>query len=316
MGERVPQQTPVRDLSRPADVLTSGKDERRPSPFTRRRLEAVGWMLLGAAVALGGTEVRGWWEDRRLDRVLELSLQTSKSSSSYDQRRGEAELTLAVEVRNDGPRDLVVERGAAGDYVLVRSLVEVPSGEQVPLLLRRTVTCSRTAPPPAAPVDGLRLELQTAAGPRSLSLRMDPEAVGDDAARACGFLPLEEAIGVQAYETESSVGTLGLAVDLNNRSVEPATLVGLDVGQGLRAQVRDVDGGPAALPLPLPPSRPDRFQGGISLMLRVTVVDCAEARTTPPQLELQFTDGSEEHRASVDYDPASLDRLLSIACPA
>lgn len=300
---------------RAADLLVSGQDESRPGPSTRRRLQALGWMALGAAAALGVTEGREWREDRRLDRVLDLAVQTSRSSSSYDQRRGEAELALAVEVRNDGPRDLVVERGTAGDYVLVRSLVEVPSGEQVPLFLRRTVTCSRTAPPSTAPVDGLRLELRTDAGPRSVDLPMDPEVVGDEAARSCGFFPLEEAIDAQAYEAEPSAGALALAVDLTNRSVEPAALVGLDVGPGLRAQVRERGGAPVALPFPLPLSRPDRFQAGTSVLVRVTVVDCAEARTTPPQLELQFTDGSEEHRASVSYDPASLDRLLSTACP-
>lgn len=79
-------------------------------------------------------------EERRLDRVLDLAVEAGGSSSSDDPATGEAVLELTVDLRNAGPRDVVVERGTSGGFALVQDVVEVRTGGQAPLLLRRAST--------------------------------------------------------------------------------------------------------------------------------------------------------------------------------
>lgn len=311
----------MRDPSRHVDLLVSGDDEPRPSPFTRRRLSVAGGVLLGVALVVGAVELRerraAAAEERRLDRVLDLSVEPRGASAEYDATSRSADLELSLLLRNGGPRDVVVERGRAGEYVLVQELVQVPAGGGAPLLLQRSVACSPTTPPAAAPVEVLRLELRTQAGPRQLELPLDPLLVGDQAARACGFLPVEEAVDVQLLGVSRLGTALELSLDLGNRSVDQVSLASVDAGPGLRALVAVTERGPAALPLALPPGRRDGTGRGTSLELQVTVVDCAQARGAPPQVELLLRD--EAGRVSqplVAYEPAFLASLVSDTCPS
>jgi hypothetical protein len=320
---RTPEVT-VRDPSRPArpaDVLVSGEDEPRPSPFTPRRLRAAGALLAVAAAAVGVVELRerraAAAEERRLDRVLELAVEPRGSGSSYDPATGAAELDLQLSLRNTGPRDVVVERGAVGEYVLVQDVVQVSAGGDAPLLLRRTVVCSPTSPPQAAPLDVLRLDLRTAAGPRQLELPLVQGLVRDEAARACGFVPLEEAVDVRLLDLVRQRESVQLSLDLSSRSLEPVALAAVDAGPGLRAELTLVENGSTDLPLALPPDRRDGTRRGTSMEVRVTVVDCALARTARPQVELQVVDEAQRvAQVSFDYDPAFLGTLLSDACPS
>ena len=311
----------VSDPARPADLLVSGDEEPRPSPFTRRRLQAVAALALVGALAAGAVELRerraAAAEQRRLDRVLDLRVEPEGDLSSYDEGSGVATLDLQLRLHNDGPRDLVVERGTAGSYVLVQTAVEVTAGGEAPLQLRREVTCTPTAPPPRVSLPALSLELRTAAGPRQVALPLDEDLLGDEAARVCGFVPLEEAVEVELLGAARPAGALELALELASRSIEAVSLAAVDAGPGLRVSVRESSGGPVSLPLRLPPRPGFGSRQTTSLEVRLEVTDCTSARTALPQLELRVVDeNGRTGQPLVGYDPAFLGTLLSAACPS
>lgn len=322
MGEeRPPPQVTVRDPSRPertAEVLASGSDDPpRPNPLTPRRLRALLAVLLVAGTAVGVVELRerraAAAEQRRLDRVVDLAVERRGGSTSYDPGTSQVTLDLQLRVVNRGPRDLLVERGALGGYRLVQQMVEVGAGDTAPLLLRKRLTCSPTTPPPEEPLTALELALRTPAGPRQVTLPV--EVGGDDGARACGFLELEESVDITVLGAQRTPAGVELAVDLASRSVREVALAAVDPGPGLSVQVGVLDQGEALLPVALPRRGGQDAGRGLTFELLLNVTDCRVAQTARPQLAFRFTDDvGRVSQPLIGYEPAFLSSLLADSC--
>lgn len=268
--------------ARPADLL-----EAEPGRLPRGWLLAAGAVLVAGAVVVVGLEVRERRataaEERRLAAIVDVSVQAEGGGSSYDPGSRRATLENQLLLLNAGPRDLVVAGAAVGGYELVPAEVRVPSGGSAPLLLERSVLCSTTTPPPVTPSGDLALQLRTRTGSRTVEVPLELPLSRDEAARACGFLPLEEAVFLETFTLPRG----GLALEVTTRSVRPVDLLGLDVGPGLRGDLRNSDGSPVELPLALPTgSGPSIVASSFTLQLEVT--DCAVARNRSRVGELQL----------------------------
>jgi hypothetical protein len=315
--ERRPPEVTVSDPSRPAgaaDLLVSGDDgPPRPSPFTPRRLQAGAALVVVVALALGAQEWRerraAAAEERRLDRVLELRAERTGGNASYDPATGSATLELQLDLRNLGPRQVVVAGARIGSYALVPSTVDVPPGDSAPLLLRRVLACSPEQPPVAEADDVLALDLRTAVGPRRLELALADLLARQEAERICGFLPIEEALGVT---TESvllvpEIPELRITLEVSALGRDALELMEVRVQEGLAARV--------GVLLPGPLSLPGRGEPEV-VEVNVRVDDCAAAREAAPQVELFARDREGRvSRPAVGYDVALLSSLLEVSCP-
>lgn len=144
-------------------------------------------------------------------------------------------VALDLEVRNDGPLPVVVDRAVVGDFRFLGD-VELAAGQDGVLPLVRTVTCPQDGgEPPLDPVaEGLRLQLVTAAGLRSVllspgSLRLD--RLRTAARRACGFVPVEDAVRVTAVTVPD---VRGIRLVVHNTSVRALRLLEVRLPAGLR----------------------------------------------------------------------------------
>lgn len=315
----MPQIT-VRDPNRPdlpTDVLVSGGSERLPldPAVRRRRLRLAGTVLLLGAVAVGGWELHDRraqaMEDRRLGSVVDLRAEIEGASTTFDPAVDSGQLTLQVLLHNDGPRDVRVTAATLTGHDLLSGEVRLAAGRSAPLLLQRTVTCGTA--PPETPAGGLRLAVRTASGGER-AVELDLPADQDEAARLCGFRPLEAMhIGFGALARPSDE-VVDLELELEARSVEPMSLVGLRPPPGVAVQPR-VNGRPRGLPLGLHPVA-DRTLG-LSVTLRFTVPDCAAALApTGPDLPAPGEQASllvqvaDQHGVVSDALLAYPDRLL------
>ena len=296
-----------------ADLLAAHDDE----PPRRRRLLAL---LLVPVLVAAGLLVVDAPDDARTERrqaaVVDLALVAFASERRrYDEDSGAFELQLLLQLRNDGPRTVTVLRGGVGGYGLERD-VELEPGEVSPLPLTRSVRCGSTTVDPPASSDDLELTVGTDAGPRDVRLAVPFELPGDAAARACGFLPLDEAVSATVVGVDARRGSLRLALDVRsvaNRPVEVVAATAVD--PGVDAVLEEAADEPVVLPIPGP--------GGVGttrLHVVLTIVDCAAVAGLPGapaaravRLVVQEPGGAAA-QPRVGYDPALLAALLAQAC--
>jgi hypothetical protein len=105
----------------------------------------------------------------------------------------------------------------------VQVLVELDSADSGSLLLRKRVVCSPTQPPPPDALGPLELALRTAAGPRRVQLAADTGLRPTTAARACGFVPTEEALRAELDEAVfvPEIPAIRVVVDLFGQVPDP-----------------------------------------------------------------------------------------------
>ena len=310
---RPPPEVTVRDPAAPSrgpDLLES-YDER-----PRRRRSWIALVVVGALVA-AGLAVADARDDARTERreaaAVDLALlATASERRRYDEATGSFELELELALRNDGPRVVTVLRGGVGGYGLARD-VELEPGETSPLALTRSVRCGAAAEDPAP--EDLRLTVGTAAGPRDVRLPVPFELPGG-AARACGFLPLEDAVTAQVVDVQARRGSLRLAVEVRsvaNRPVEVLSATAVD--PGVEVRLEESADGPVVLPLPGPGA-----SGTTRLHVVLTVTDCASVAGLPGapgsravRLVVQEPGGGTA-QPRVGYDPELLKALIDQAC--
>lgn len=101
-------------------------------------------------------------------------------------------VTVDIELRNDGPRPVVLDRTVVGDFRFLGDLALEP-GETALVQLLRTVTCPDFGvAPPLDPVpEGLRLDVMTLSGPRSVLVEgvLPLEVLRSVPQRSCRSLP-------------------------------------------------------------------------------------------------------------------------------
>lgn len=288
------------------DLLVSDGDER-----TRRRFWPM--LTLLAALVAAGLLLADVREDARVDRAqaaaVDLGLVAFASEQrEYDDGTGTIEVQLLLQLRNDGPRTVTVLRGGLGGYGLERD-VELSPGELAPLALTRSVRCGEAVAEPAAAE--LSLTVGTDAGPRDVRLPVPFDLPGG-AARACGFLPLEDAVSAQVVGADARRGSLRLEVEVRSVANRPVDVVGVEaVDPGVQARLEDEE----RLPIPAPGGT-----GRLRLTVLLQVVDCAVAAGLPGapssravRLVVQEPDGGTA-RPRVGYDPALLAALVAQAC--
>ena len=309
---RPPPEVTVTDPAAPggADLLVS-HDERPARRRTWIALVAVSALVAAALLLADGRE-----DDRR-DRqeadVVDVELLAfARELREYDDGTGTIQLKLLLQLRNEGSRTVTVLRGGLGGYGLDRD-VELAPGQTGTLPLTRSVRCGEAPGEPAS--DELALTLGTSAGPRDVRLPVPFELPGG-AARACGFLPLEEAVTAQVVGVDTRRGSLRLEVEVRTVANRPVDVVDVQaVDPGVQALLEEQGGGPVRLPIPEP--------GGTAtarLHVVLRVVDCAAAAALPGapasravRLVVQEPDGGAA-QPRVGYDPALLGSLLAQAC--
>lgn len=265
---------------RPADVLEFGDDDPPRHALTPRRVQSVAALALLVAAVAGVAELRerraAAAEERRLDRVVDLAVESRGISYSYRPAARGVRVDLELQLRNDGPRDVVVERGDSGAYALVQPAVEVAAGRTVPLLLRRELTCSPSVPPPPAPLEVLVLDVRTAAGPRQVELPLEPSLVTDEAPRPCGLLPLEALVEVVVQDVDRDERGVSVTLAVTSSATRELTVEAVQAAAGLVATA-------VPLPLRLPAQADGRRQTRVVEVV-VDVRECVAARSAPAQL--------------------------------
>lgn len=314
---RPPPEVTVRDPAAPAQApdLLVAQDEQ-----PRRRAWLV--LLVVGALLAAGVLVTDARNDARTERrqagAVELALIAFGSERRrYVEGTGafELELLLQLQLRNDGPRTVTVLRGGVAGYALERD-VELEPGELSPLPLTRRVRCGSTAADPARASDDLELTVGTDAGPRDVRLPVPFDLPGDVAARACGFLPLDDAVTAQVVDVQTRRGSLRLALDVRsvaNRPVEVVAATAVD--PGVQARLEEAADRPVVLPIPGPGGT-----GTSRLHVVLTISDCASAAGLPGapssravRLVVQEPGGATA-QPRVGYDPALLAALIGQAC--
>lgn len=269
--------------------------ECEPAPLRRGRVAAAGALVLVAALLAGAAEVRerraAAAQERRLDAVVDVSVQPEGGGTEYDAVTGRARLQHRLLLSNDGPRGVTVTGAAVAGYALVQDEVRVAAGRSAPLLLERSVTCSASAPPRASGTDTLALQLTTAAGPRAVDLDLDVPLSPDEAAHACGFVPLDEAASVAVTGATRPGDLLVLGLQITVTSARPVELLAVEVGPGLRSELASVGGRAVPLPLALPTaSGPAAASSSHELRIAATDCDAAVAGAGFPDLTLRLRD--------------------------
>lgn len=289
MAARQHRPPPVVSISGGADVGDRAELlEGAPEPRTRRLLPrwAVPAALALAAglVAVAGVVVVA--DERRLGGALALRLVAAtgvEGRTVWELTGRTALVSYRADVRNDGPRPVTVTRAELGGFRSSREDRRLEPGARVTVTLSRVVRC---ADPQAVVVPGaVSVDVTTAAGRRSAQLPVEPglrPELDRAADRACGVLPLVEALDVTATSVQRVGGAVVVGLEAANRSTRPLRLGRVVVQQGLRGAVRTPDGAPLALPLPLPPATLGDPPVRVPLVLEMTVVRCAAiAQLTP-----------------------------------
>ena len=247
--------------------------------------------LLPVAVALGAALVAGAGvvvaaDQRRLDGTVALSLVDApgvEGRTVWELTGRTALVRYVAAVRNDGPRAVTVTRAELGDFRSSRQPRPLDPGAQATVTLSRVVRCQdpKAVVVPAA----VSVDVSTARGDRAAQLPVDPglrRALDRAAERACGVLPLDEALDIRATSVSRVGGVVVVELEAANRSTRPLRLARAVVQQGLRGAVRTTDGAPLALPVDLPPARLGAPPVRVPLQLEVSVVRCpAIAQLTP-----------------------------------
>ena len=263
----------VRDPARrpgPPDLLDADAQAPRRWPL------AV--LVVAAVLAAGSVRLErraGQEEQQRQDAVVDVVLTDRFGFRDSAGARVSSRATLVgldVEVRNAGPLPVLVDRAVVGEFRFVGD-VELAAGQDGVLPLVRTVTCPPDdGQPPLDPVaEGLRLQLVTAAGPRSVVI--SPGAARLDrlrtaARRACGFLPVEDAVRVTAV---TAPGVHGVRLMVHNASVRTLQLLEVSLPTGLRLDA--VPRLPVRLPAVVGPGAPT-----VPVLVDLPVVpDCTHA---------------------------------------
>ena len=298
----------------------SGPDllEAEPRPVGRRRLLAGLGLLAAVGVLAAGAQVRedraAAAQERRLRAVVDLLVQPEGLTSVYEPGTRTARLESRLLLVNDGPRDHVVQEGSVGGFTLVRAPVTVPAGGSAPLVVGASVRCSATRPA-EVPTGPLVLQLR---GDRVVRLPLELPVGPDAAARGCGFVPLEEVASVSVVGASRPARPPGLelSLELGTQSVRPVEVLGVEVGPGLRAELRRSDGRPVPFPLPLELGDGPGSVAG-SYLLRIDVADCDAARAGAAWpsivLRLRAEDGT-TGRAETLYELGYLLDLLLDVC--
>jgi hypothetical protein len=279
---------PVVTISGGADVGDRAEVlEGAPEPRTRRL--APRWLVPAAlALAAGLVAVAGVVvvaDERRLGGALALRLVAAtgvEGRTVWELTGRTALVSYRADVRNDGPRAVTVTRAELGGFRSSREDRRLEPGARVTVTLSRVVRC---ADPQAVLVPGaVSVDVTTAAGRRSAQLPVEPglrPELDRAADRACGVLPLVEALEVTATSVQRVGGAVVVGLEAANRSTRPLRLARVVVQQGLRGAVRAPDGA-LDLPLPLPPATLGEPPVRVPLLLEVTVVRCAAiAQLTP-----------------------------------
>lgn len=279
--------------------------ENEPAP-SRRGAIALGSVVAGvvAAVALSSSHGAPSGADV-VDLVVlaEVGADQTLLAATASMR-----LQLLLQVRNEGSGGVMVLRGGVAGYGLLRP-VEVEPGATATLPLERTVPCS--AEPAPAPAEALELAVRAAGDIRQVRVALPFAVDVDRPARACGFVPLDQALALQVVEARVSDDELLLDVEVVTSSNQPLRVVdALPLEPGLVATTEERE-----LPVPGPGT-----SAGTTVVARITVTDCAAVQPvlrTPGARSLTLVvrdrDGAQV-QPRVEYDPALLEELVATSC--
>lgn len=308
-------------------------DDRHRSPYRLplALLVVAAVLAAGALVDAGRDSRAAAAQERKLARVVDLQ-GTGRYARSvreeFDARQQLGRATYAFGVRNDGPREVVVDAAAFGDLAL-REPVRIAAGTEERLDLVQEVEC--TARPPRGAGSGpVGLTVRTADGtrhPLELASQSETQDLAGSTARACGYLGVAAAVLVR-YGTGRTVGS-GWAVDVSafNGGRQPVQLRELRVGAGLSGRL--VEEGTAEV-VPLPLALEPRGRSGVPSLRAVTLVlevaDCARLDRAAPGSSGQGApdavattavgaDGTSARSVRQLPEPEALARWLDARCP-
>ena len=272
----------IRDPARPGPAGDAADTAEPPgrAGWTVAALVAALALVIGASAVGEQARGRDAAEQRRLDAVVEISLSSalpagpplSEPLPGRERRTG-----LDLEIRNDGPRQVRVERAELGELRWLGELALAP-GETGQLPLERTATCPRGGGLPAldAAPTGLALAVATRTAVTDVVLASDQELlerVTSSTRRACGFLPVQDAVEVVAGPTLLRATGFTALLQVVNSAVRPLRLTSVQALPGLQVGLVSVRGEPVRLPAYVAPSRLDGPPSVTVFALRVRI-DC------------------------------------------
>lgn len=275
--------------------------------------------LVGAAVLVAVDVVR----DRRSDGVVRLVLGAPGGgwSSTHDPATGTGTVTGPVRLYNRGPRDVRVLSADLGGLRYDAGDVVAERGDGTVVWLERTVRCPEdgSAPPHEPEPSQLRLQVETPAGPRQVSMQGDGLPFGsvDDSVRsACAHPPLGDALQLTSTAVRLEDRAAVLQVEVANAGRSPLRLLSLVPARGL--QVQSLDGGSGRLPVVLPAARSRRSAPARTFEVRLVVL-CSALRSADlltPFEELSAIVETEDRSqitavGALTRDPALLLRQLA-----
>lgn len=298
-------------------------------------------VAVAAALAVGFATSQALTAERRAGLTgavgEELSLQiTAAGAPEYvTTPDGQLAVAVSVNVRNAGTSGVVLETAAVSGTGLRDDTVRgraLPPGEASPLSLLRPVDCEQLSG--GQPATGpLVIGARSGIGDQELRLPL-----GDDLAalvvqqvrRACGRMPLEEAVQVDVAVLQIAGGVARLPFALRNVSAQEVLVTAVQPVSGLRLELLDENGAPAAFPVALPaedfrvPQPPSDVDGDERRLTAVlTLTDCAEASADPvdrdrPLLEVRVAGDDDKPSGAVPYGDGDrlLRRLVPMLCPA
>lgn len=327
----------------PPDVLGQGAPAARPPlRVTLGRHRTALAAALALAVGFGSATMLAEWRTERLGETdagalsVEVNAVRDGGGPTFGRSDGgRLTMTMRMEVRNTGPRDIELRQvrleGTAWVAADARGR-RLARGDSAWIGLMRAVDCT-DLPAPVREWDmpALTAVVTALTGAGERQRRAEGALEGWLSGReldrqACGELEPAEAVQAQVSQ-QPGPGSLALHVQLANGSRHDLTLTRGWVPEGLRLEVLDGTGAaPAALPVRLPagdfgrPRPPQRGAGPVvPLVLRVTVADCARLRPVyasegQPLVQLDVASDRQAQMLPLGDLYGSVQRLRAEAC--
>lgn len=316
--------------------LMGGNGGEEPGPsWIGRGVAVLAAVAVGVATSQALSQERLTGPAGAVGGELALQVAAAGAPGYVTTPDGRLAVAVSVNVRNAGTTGVVLEAasipttGLRDDTVRGR---ELPPGESSPLSLLRPVDCQQL--PDGVPATGpLVIAARSGVGEQDLRLRLDDDVaslLAQQERRACGRMPLSEAVQVDVAVLQIDDGVARLPFALRNVSAQQVLVTAVQPVAGLRLELSDDQGAAAAFPIALPgvdfrgPQAPADVEAEDRRLIAVLrLADCAEAAADPverdrPLLEVAVSGAGDEPSGAVPYGDGDrlLRRLVSLLCPA
>ena len=317
--QRSPPPVTIRNPAEPhgaAELLDTGREHPSRAGGFRLPRSSVGPALVVLALVAAAVTLPDRWKPPgpESNGEVAVSAEVAGTRSSYDPTSATAGITLAVRLRNDGPRDVTVFTGELAGFHQQQDDLVLPAGGHGRLLLSGTVSCPSRALAAGASEGRLVLQVRAPAGSQRIEVPIAPPLTGPVLSEACGFGAAAQRVSVDVASAAREGASLHLTLVVRSRSLHPVQAQAVAMAPGLTVSAL----GRAALDLPVP-ERGSSSEARVDV--RATVTDCVVAvrsvKAGRSSVTVALTDAQLQVFArSARYEPSLLRSLVEDACPS